>query len=314
MIKTLQILCIVLIVQAVLVGILHFSDGANQAIAPSENYLSFDMNDVDKIVIDGKESSVTLTKSGDAWELPDYAGLAVKETKIETFIDKLKAVKTRWPVATTDGAAERFEVSKENAQKAITFYNGDSALETLYLGTSPGFKKVHARMGDVSDIFAIAFAQHEAPDNAKDWFDTSLLNITSDITEVSDGQFTLTLQGEKWIVTPSTTNQIEKEEDIQNWIKRFASLTVNALADAGTTSTLQDAQALKVLNIKTTPIPIELTFYKHGDKHYIKSSVHDNIFEIASYQVEPLISANLETFLDTSENSTEEETDNAGGQ
>ncbi len=63
--------------------------------------------------------------------------------------------------------------------------NTDKVVGDLYLGTSPGFKKVHARRADSDDIYAITFANYEATARTDDWLDKALLKPTGDVTAVT---------------------------------------------------------------------------------------------------------------------------------
>jgi len=59
-------------------------------------------------------------------------------------IDKLEGAEAAWPVATSESSAERFEVSDAKFQRRIRFFADDAVVTELFLGTSPGFRRVHA--------------------------------------------------------------------------------------------------------------------------------------------------------------------------
>jgi hypothetical protein len=175
-------LAILLAAQLLLtVGVLWWRN-ADDGGRPGE-LITFDREAVDRITIDdGDGKSLTLQKSADGWVLPAADGLPADAQKVSETLEKLGASDASWPVATTEAAATRFEVTDEKFQRRIRLANGDSTLIDLYLGTSPGFRKVHARLAGESDIYAITFANYDATTKAQDWLSKSLIAPAGSLT------------------------------------------------------------------------------------------------------------------------------------
>ncbi|MEW8438320.1 MAG: DUF4340 domain-containing protein, partial [Candidatus Thiodiazotropha taylori] len=83
-------------------------------------------------------------KKAGAWVLPDMADFPVNSDKVQQFFDRLEALRSDTPVATSDGARERFKVSDEQFERRITLTQSDETLARLYLGSSPGMRLIHA--------------------------------------------------------------------------------------------------------------------------------------------------------------------------
>ena len=65
---------------------------------------------------------------------------------------------------------------------------GDSTVATLYFGTSPGLRQVHARSKTDKAVYTTNFATYEAPVKAADWEDKHVLELPRDkISAITNG-------------------------------------------------------------------------------------------------------------------------------
>ena len=178
-------LSLVLAVQlAVLAGVLFWNQRA--ASTPAGALLQVDRAKIDGIVIvDEKGAKLKLARTEGGWTLPDSRGLPADGEKVGQMLDKLIAASAPWPVATSSESAKRFEVAADKFQREIQLLEQDKVVGDLYFGTSPGFKKVHARRADSDDVYAVAFANYEATARADDWLDKALLKPNGDVTALT---------------------------------------------------------------------------------------------------------------------------------
>ena len=147
-----------LAVQVAIVGaVIAVKSGSTGEPVP---FLSFDAATVDALAISGEDGEVELAKTDGDWRLP--SGLPADSVKVGELIDKLADADGSWPVATSASVQERFEVSDDNHQRRVKLSVGDEVVADVYLGTSPGYRKSHARRADDKDIFAITFSNYEA--------------------------------------------------------------------------------------------------------------------------------------------------------
>ena len=168
----------------VLAGILGWQQ--RSVATTTGNLLTIDRGKVDGVVIvDDKGQQIKLQRGDAGWMLPDARGLPADGEKISQLLDKLIAANAPWPVATSAESAKRFEVAPDKFQREIKLTDKDQVVADLYLGTSPGFKKVHARRAESDDVYAISFANYDATSRTDDWLDKTLLKPTGDITAVT---------------------------------------------------------------------------------------------------------------------------------
>jgi hypothetical protein len=127
---------------------------------------------IDHLKIDGgDEGSVRLVKVDGTWTLPGDLDAKADAGKVKTLLSTLLAIERPWPVAETDDAQSRFKVADRDYERRVVFGSGDDTVATLLLGTSPGFRKVHARLAGEQKIYDIPFATYQASLKAADWLD-----------------------------------------------------------------------------------------------------------------------------------------------
>lgn len=206
---------------------------AGSGVEP-EPFLSFDAAQVDAVTVANADGTVRLTKAEDAWLLAD--GLPADGAKVAAAIDKLAGAAGGWPVASSAATAERFEVTEDNHQRHVVLAGGDETLADIYLGTSPGYRKVHARRADDDAIYAIAFANYEAGVEPSDWLDKSLLQPEGAVAGLrridapAEGAFALAKDDDgDWTATSGVALDAGKTATL---VGRFTGLSVLDISDA----------------------------------------------------------------------------------
>jgi hypothetical protein len=142
-----------------------------------EKLLSFDKLAVSSLQIVDSTDSLEIEIQGDKWLLPNNGNFPASQRKVEQLLDTLAALEKGWPVARTRGAAQRFAVDEERFEQKLILASDDESQTTLYVGSSPGFRKVYVRPGDEDEIFAVAFDAWEASAKTEDWIDTDILAL-----------------------------------------------------------------------------------------------------------------------------------------
>jgi hypothetical protein len=160
----------------------------NDAATDSAVFLDFEPALVDRVSIadgDGDVAVLVRRAEGDdgGWELE--GGHPADSVKIDDLLEDLASLKAPWPVATTTQSAQRFEVTGEDYQRHVVFSAADKPVADFYLGTSPGYRRVHARREAADEVFSIDFSNYQAPTAADDWLDKSLLAAAGEITSVA---------------------------------------------------------------------------------------------------------------------------------
>lgn len=255
-------------------------------------FLVFDRAEVNHITIDeGDDKSLVLEKQVSGWTLPALDGLPADDQKVSETLDKLGANETSWPVATTDAAAKRFEVTEEKFQRRIRLANGDTALADLYLGTSPGFRKVHARRADDSAVYAITFANYEAATKPQDWLSKTLIAPEGGITTVEiPGRWRLTKSGEAWQLDALAEGQTTAEDNAREIVSKLENLRVVDVADKASVAALEGVAPAFELSATTESHQVTYTFHRptpDGD-FLLRASTRSQTFRVSAFSVEGL--------------------------
>jgi len=270
----------------VLVGILVWQQrGAETA---SGAIIAIDRATVDGVVIeDDTGARVRLTRGADGWTLPDANGLPADGEKVAALLDKLFEANAPWPVATSAESAKRFEVTPEKFQRHVQLLIGEQVGADLYLGTSPGFRKVHARLAESDDVYAITFANFEAAAKTDDWLDKSLLQLPDPITTLTrPDNWSLVQNGDAWALDGSSADEMTNQEAAKDLVNKVANLRVMGVGQAPA----EDAAPVLTLIARTTNGEFDYRFYQPQPKSdfVVKRTGQVGYFRVAAYVAEPL--------------------------
>jgi len=270
-----------LAIQVLLIGLVSLGSGSDESV---EHFLSFDPDAVSALTIsDAEGGSVKLSRTGSGWRIDDT--LPADATRIAEAIESLMTGTATWPVATSTSSQTRFEVTEEGFQRRLEFRADDTVLADVYLGTSPGFRRVHARSADEDAVYSIDFAVHEVPAEVDEWLDKNLLQ-TGEISLVAlaDGSRLARADGgEGWLID----GQAADREAAQKVIDRIEGLSVLGLSE-GAAVNLGQARTVSVVDAEGNH---ELTF-RHNeeqDEYVLASDRWERDFVVASYIVEQIL-------------------------
>lgn len=208
-----------------------------------EPFLEFDAAAVDALSVSGDQGEVALAKQDDAWQLPD--GLPADGAKVDDVIEKLADAAGGWPVATSASVHERFELTEDSHQRRVKLSAGGDTVADIYLGTSPGYRKTHARRADDDNIYAITFSNYEAGMKDADWLDKSLLRPDGALTGLryhgamagsATPLFALT-KDEEGVWTAASGAALDQAK-VETLAGRFTGLTVTGVSETTTDEVL----------------------------------------------------------------------------
>ena len=264
-----------LAVQLVAVGVLLAARSGG--IEEPEPFLAIDAEAIDAITVSNADGAVTVTKVDGDWRLPDRVPAA--SLKVESVLEKFADMSGSWPVADTGSSRERFEVSEENHQRHVVLKAGEDTVADFYLGTSPGFRKTHARRADDDDVYAIGFSNYEAGVKTSDWLEKSLLRPNGALKAIGrQDSFELTKAEEAgWASADGTELDQGKVETL---VGRFKGLSVVDVSDAVLPET-----PTAVLTLTDDDGVQTFTLYAlaDGEEYVAMSDRAPGAYEIASY-------------------------------
>ncbi|MDJ0806571.1 MAG: DUF4340 domain-containing protein [Gammaproteobacteria bacterium] len=309
--KWISILSGLLIAQLVLAVTVNLTGEDYGAFQAEEKLLTFQAEQVDGLRIEGDEQSVLLKRQDDRWLLPEQGDFPADQESVKRLLDKLDGLEKGWPVATTSGAASRFEVAEDEFQRKLALLGGDDTLAELYVGTSPGFRKVHVRPANDEAVYAVEFNTWEANAKADDWIDKAILELDKEMIErIEMSDLVFEREGDWLTLTGLTDGQEADKDAIDELVDKLATLRVQSLLGTETKPEYQqDAPELEIELALNGGDALSYRISKpEGESYYVlKRSDLDYWFKVPDYTVEPIMETTRDKLvLKTTEEATSE--------
>lgn len=282
--QRISLLAGVLVAQLLLIGLLSFSSGEEES---ASGLLGFEVDSVTGLSIsDAEGHSIDLALGENGWRLGE---LPADSDKVLGAIESLVLAAAGWPVATSESSQERFEVTSAAFQRQVRLLGADGVLAEVFLGTAPGFRRVHARREGDDAVYAIDFAVHELPTDVDDWLSKTLFQ-TEEIARIQlpGGRVLSRDDAGAW----SLDGAVAELEAAGRYVDRIERLSVLGLYDEDEPSgegetlgapavvTVQDAQGSHTLTFR---------FDEGGDEYVLTSDRVAGEFTVASYIVEQIL-------------------------
>jgi len=290
--KLIVVLGGLLALQLVLAVTVNLTSDNYEAFKPQEKLLAFDRNAVDGLRIEADKHSVVLNKRDGKWVLPQSADFPANTASVDRLLDTLAGLQKGWPVATTAAAANHFKVADDNFERRLSLLSNGKPLAVLYVGTSPGYRKVHVRADGTDAVFAVAFNTWEANASADDWIDKAILTFApDDIERVDMPGFALQRDGDKLQVADISAAESTDAKAAGTLLDKIADLHIQSLL--GTEAKPEFRQDKPELEFKVTRkngdvLDYRLSKPKEGAYYVLKRSDLDDYFKVAEYTVKPL--------------------------
>ena len=266
---------------------------------------------VDRMVISDGESQATVVRQDGAWFLPD-ARLPASAGKVNDILQRLEETATEWPVTTTESSQTRFEVAEERFQRRVQLFQGDEQVAELYLGTSPGFRKIHLRRAGEDAVYAVNLNTFDLPAGEDAWLDQSLLAV-AEPTRIVGPDYTLaesedgiwTLDGGQ--ATADTAMTPLDDDRARQLVSALASLRVQSVADGDPAA--ETGQGL-ILVVETADGSYRYHFHQDDDGYYVRRDDREPSFTLSQYDYDRITGVDLAELVRKRE---ETGADEAGG-
>jgi hypothetical protein len=308
--KWISILAGLLVAQIVLAVAVNLTEQDYGAFEIKEKLLAFEKQKIDRLLIEDGKASVTLKSSAEQWVLPDEGDFPVTQNSVETLLDKLAGLEKGWPVATTSSASRRFKVAEDEYERRVTLYSGDAVTARLFIGTSPGFRKVHLRPDDEEAVFVAEFNEWEMDTQANGWIDKDVLKLDEKALEQVSIAGKLTVQNQQGDLqlTGLQAHESTNIEEVRALINKLSGLRIQALMSEEESAEYQQQKPdFSIVADLRDGKQLSYQFFKvENNTHYIlKRSDKDRYFEVASYLVDPLKEASREKLVVVNESQQE---------
>ncbi len=290
--KWIFVLSGLLAAQLVLAVVLNLTGEDYGTFQAEEKLLIFNRQAVDGLHIEDGTDSVVLKIQEGKWLLPESGDFPASQANVKRLLDKLAALEKGWPVAKTRSAARRFTVDEEQFERKLTLLSDDDAQATLYVGSSPGFRKVYVRPGDGDEVFAVGFNTWDAEAKADDWIDKDVLTLDeSDVERVEVPGVTLQREHGKLQVADLGEKEQTNVEESRALLGKLTELRIQSLL--GTEAKPEYRQDEPALEVKMTRKGGEILSYRFSkpeDAAYyvLKRSDLDYYLKVAEYTVNPV--------------------------
>jgi hypothetical protein len=192
-------------------------------------------------------------------------------------------------------------VSDKAFERKLTLMSHGEAKAVLYIGTSPGFRKVHVRPEGVDEIYAVAFNAWEASAKSDDWIDRQILELDAKrVKRIEMPGFTLQREGETLQPADLAENEKGNTEEIGKLVEKLAGLRIESLL--GSEAKPEFRQEDPVLEISLTRGSGELLSYRFskpeaGGYYVLKRSDLGPYFKVAEFAVKPLLEETREKLV-----------------
>ncbi len=291
--RTVPVLATLAVVQLALTVALAFSGQDYGAFRSDQKLMALNAETVDRIVIQGEAGqSVEILKDGDKWILPDLGRFPVAPQPAAALVTKVAGLAKGWPVATSSSAADRFKVGAEKFERKLSFFEGNREIGTLFIGSSPSFRRVNARVSGEDEIYNIPFNSYEASAKPEDWADKDFLNLKNqDIVRATLPTFTLERKDEKFIVAGLKQDEETNVEEVEILIENLAAPTFqSALGTDNKPAYGQDSPVLEISVELKGGEQIAYVYSKpeSGDHFVLKTSAHPYFFKVSKYAFDRL--------------------------
>jgi hypothetical protein len=263
------------------------------AFEPSEPLLAFEPESVDALRIEDGEGTVDLVRREGAWVLPGLDDFPADQEAVTRLLERLAGLQKGWPVATTSGALERFEVAEDAYERRISLTAAGTPAPLLYLGTSPGLRKTHVRPEGEVAVYAASLDIWEAGAAPSDWIDKGILTLgEAAITRIELPGLTLERDGEALRVAGLGEGEQTDAAAARTLVNRLANLRIQSVVGEDVVPA-GDTPALTITVTRAEGDPLTYRFWKQpeGTDYLLTRSDLDHRLVVAGFSVEPLVSA-----------------------
>lgn len=228
--RTIVLMSLVLLLQLGLAAGLYLAEGGSDTGmdgGKAVQLLPITVDRVDSLQIVGDGQDLQLTRTDGHWQLPGHFDAPADGGKVDSLLATLTAIQRPWPVAETGDAAKRFKVDDDTFERKLEFKAGDKVLATLLIGSSPGYRKVHARLAGEKQVYDIPFSSYQASLKPADWVDKQQLQLKPDqVSAVDLPDASLVRQDGKLQLTGLKDGEQTAVDPARHLLSRLAGLTI----------------------------------------------------------------------------------------
>lgn len=255
--------------------------------------LAFDPDRVTGIRIDAPEmEQVLVTKTGTGWAIPALGDLPAAGSRVSDLLTKLGGLEKGLPVATSEEALERFRVGDDIFERRLTLEREDLAPTVLYLGDSPGFRRLFVRVQGDNAVYEARLGLFDAPEKADAWSDRTLLHLeTATIQRLTLGGLSLDRVDGGWRLVDLAEGEQQDAVAVGDLARTLTTIDFVGVLTPKDQPTI--SQVVPPIEIGATLESGETVSYRvsklgESDDYLLEVSNRPQRFKIAAYSAEAL--------------------------
>lgn len=282
-----SVLLLVLVIQVFLAAVVYWPQRQEPVADPAEPLLAVDPAVVTGIQLADDEGNEALLQRIDGhWQLPARHDLPADTALVERLLRMLTEDWRGYPVATSIAARQRFEVASYRFQRRVTLLGADDAqLGSVFLGTAPAFRRIHARRDTDEAIYSMDFSSFEAPAHDSGWLDRRLLQVRQPHSIQGAGFALAQTDSGDW---RAANGAAPEPRELEALLVSLANLQVDGIAGEDQQRSLAAATPAFRLNATTATGERSLDFYLLEDGHFVHDPRHDLFFTVSGYDFDRL--------------------------
>ena len=283
--RIVRALLLVLLIQCGITAVVFWPQPKLAQITEVPALAPFDSRAVDEIRIGDKYDNQTiLVKSGGRWLVPAMENLPANAAKVDALLEGIINQPADWPIGVSAAARQRFQVVDYHYQKHLSFFSDGSELGSIFLGSSPGFRKVHARNASQGAIYGITFNAFDAPAFNDAWLDPRLLQLRS-LLRIDADLYSVSFEDGTW---QSGIGRTPDQQELESLVDAFRTLMIDGVADQAMQRDLSDTEADLGFTIESLAGTVTFELFSTEGQHFIHSSEFAQFFKISTYDFERL--------------------------
>ena len=313
--RIITIAAALLVLQVGLVVALHFGDKGHDLLPPDTPFLEFVPDAVTTLEITSPDNNrIVLQRKDNGWILPEFFSAPANSEQVTVLLARLISLKQGFVVATSDTAAKRFKVAEDIFQHHVVLKAGDRVVGDFFVGTSPGFRQIHARKAGSTGVIAIELSTFELETGAEQWLDKNMVRIKNeDIEAIAIGNITLEKKDSGWQLEGLPEGRITDAKAAADLVNKVTGLTIQTVVKPQEAEAFfAGTPALQYTVTRKGGNKVEFRLVKaEGDYYLVKQSERDFYCKVHKLQIESLLKASRDTLMAAAQSVEHEKADAA---
>jgi hypothetical protein len=278
-------LLLLLLAQLGWLGYLYNQERAAGGASVSARLADIGPFHIDELYIDdSRDNRVRLVRERNGWIVPGLGDLPADGERVAMLLEQLTGEDPGWAVAHTLAARQRFRVADYHFRRRIRLLAQDAPVATVFLGTSPSFRKVHARNADDDAIYSISLNLFDLPARQDGWLDAGLLELKAPLRIAADG-YSLDRSSGEWRLGDGSRPDAR---ELAALLDALQGLQVSGVADAALAGSLGTGEAALILQVESLSGTDTLSLHQKGDRYLVHSARWQQYFLVSAYTFDTL--------------------------